>query len=126
MYRHLRKSYTCVSLIAQWYALLLAGMPYCWLVCQQHTTLHPTAGLPLKLSRVGCGQSLDGSPDVTGSPVGGTILFNQKKYISKYLCAVIGDIALCWVLYFTWAIMQVPCLSMVTKDPMVLIVRVGG
>jgi hypothetical protein len=29
--------------------------------CQQHTTLHPTTGLFLKLSRISLGRSLDGS-----------------------------------------------------------------
>jgi hypothetical protein len=38
---------------------------------KQHTTLHITAGLLLKLSRVGLGQFLDGRPDVAGSGVGG-------------------------------------------------------
>ena len=33
------------------------------LVSQQHTTLHPTAGLALMLRRVSPGQSLDGKPD---------------------------------------------------------------
>lgn len=33
---------------------------------QQHSTLHPTASLPLKLSRVYPGWSLDGTPDVAG------------------------------------------------------------
>ena len=53
-------------------------------VCQQHTTLHTTAGLLLKLSRVGPGQSLDGRPDAAGSgvggPVGGTLSSGLKKY----------------------------------------------
>lgn len=40
---------------------------------QQHTTLHPTAGLPLKLTRVGPCRSLDGSPDAAGSDVGGPV-----------------------------------------------------
>ena len=42
-------------------------------VSQQHTTLHTTAGLLLKLSRVGPGQFLDGGPDAAGSGVGGPI-----------------------------------------------------
>ena len=50
---------------------------------QQHTTLHPTAGLLLKLSRVGPGQSLDGRPDAAGSgvggPVGGTLSSGLKN-----------------------------------------------
>ena len=51
--------------------------------CQQHTTLHITAGLLLKLSRVGLGQFLDGRPDAAGSgvgwPVGGTLSSGLKK-----------------------------------------------
>ena len=35
----------------------------------RNTTLHTTAGLLLKLSRVGPGQSLDGRPDAAGSGV---------------------------------------------------------
>ena len=49
-----------------------------------NTTLHTTAGLLLKLSRVGLGQSLDGRPDAAGSgvggPVGGTLSSGLKKY----------------------------------------------
>ena len=41
--------------------------------CQQHTTLHSTAGLLLKLSRVGPGRSLDGRSDAAGSGVGGPV-----------------------------------------------------
>ena len=37
---------------------------------QPHTTLHTTAGLLLKLSRVDPGQSLDGRLDSAGSGVG--------------------------------------------------------
>jgi cytochrome c peroxidase len=40
---------------------------------QQHTTLHTTAGLLLKLSRVGPGQFLDGRPDSAGSGFGGPL-----------------------------------------------------
>ena len=50
---------------------------------QQHTTLHTTAGLLLKLSRVGPGQFLDGRPDASGSGVGGPVggtLSGLKKY----------------------------------------------
>ena len=51
---------------------------------QQHTTLHTTVGLLLKLSRVGPGQFLDGRPDATGSgvggPVGGTLSSGLKTY----------------------------------------------
>ena len=39
----------------------------------QHTTLHNTAGLLLKLSRVGPGQSLDGRPDAAAGGVGGPV-----------------------------------------------------
>ena len=39
----------------------------------QDTTLHPTAGLLLKLSRIGPGQFLDGRPDAAGSGVGGPV-----------------------------------------------------
>ena len=42
-------------------------------LCQQHTTLHTTAGLLLKLSKVGPVQSLDGRPDAAGSGVGGPV-----------------------------------------------------
>ena len=53
--------------------------------CQQHTTLHTTAGLLLKLSRVGPGQFLDGRPDAAagsgvGGPVGSTLSSGLKKY----------------------------------------------
>ena len=54
-------------------------------VSKQHTTLHPTAGLLLKLSRVGPDQSLDGRPDAAGSgvvgPVGGNLSSGLKKKI---------------------------------------------
>jgi hypothetical protein len=50
----------------------------------EHTTLHTTAVLLLKLSRVGPGQVLDGRPDAAGSgvggPVGGTLSSGLKKY----------------------------------------------
>jgi hypothetical protein len=50
---------------------------------QQHTTLHTTAGLLLKLSRVGPGQFLNGRPDAAGSgfggPVGGTLSYGIKN-----------------------------------------------
>jgi hypothetical protein len=49
----------------------------------QHTTLHPTTGLLLKVSGVGPGQSLDGRLDTAGSgvggPVGGTFSSGLKK-----------------------------------------------
>ena len=49
----------------------------------EHTTLHPTAGLLLKLSKVGLGWSLDGRPDAAGNgvgwPVGGILSFWSKK-----------------------------------------------
>ena len=48
-----------------------------------HTTLHPTTGFPLNLSRVCPGWSLDGTPDAAGSgvggPVGGTLSSGLKK-----------------------------------------------
>uniref|UniRef100_A0A8C8H8V5 Rho/rac guanine nucleotide exchange factor (GEF) 18b n=1 Tax=Oncorhynchus tshawytscha TaxID=74940 RepID=A0A8C8H8V5_ONCTS len=51
---------------------------------QQHTTLHPSAGLPLKLSRIGPGRSLGGRPNAAGSgdggPVGG-VLFSGPENI---------------------------------------------
>ena len=50
---------------------------------QKHTTLHTTAGLLLKLSRVGPGQFLDGRSDAAGSgvggPVGGTLSSGLKN-----------------------------------------------
>ena len=76
---------------------------------QQHTTLHPTAGLPLKLSRFGPGQfgpgqSLDGRPDAArsgvGGPVGGTLSSGLKT--TQWPRAVIGDSDLCRVLSFRW------------------------
>ena len=77
---------------------------------QQHTTLHTTAGLLLKLSRVGPGQSLDGRPDAAGSgvggPVGGTLSSGLKK-ISQCPREAIGDIALSRVLSFGWDVKRV-------------------
>ena len=98
-------------------------------LCQHHTSLHPTAGLLLKLlHRVGPGQSLDGRPDAAGSgvggPVGGTLSSGLKK-MSQCPRAVIGDTALCRVLSFGFDVKRVSCLSEVIKDPMALIVRVG-
>ena len=53
---------------------------------QQRTTLQPTAGLLLKLSKVDNGWSLDGRPDAAGSgvggPEGGTLSSGLKKYHS--------------------------------------------
>ena len=46
---------------------------WCPFSSQQHTTLLTTAGLLLKLSRVGPGQSLDGRPEDAGSAVGGPV-----------------------------------------------------
>ena len=50
---------------------------------QQQTTLHTTAGLLLKLSRVGTGQFREGRPDAAGSgvggPVGGTLSSGLKN-----------------------------------------------
>jgi hypothetical protein len=75
-----------------------------YLLGQQHTTLHttthPTAGLPLKLSRVGPCWSLDGRPEAARSGVGrpiGCILSSDLNKISQCLRAVIEDIALCRV-----------------------------
>ena len=79
---------------------------------QQHSTLHPTAGLPLKLSRVGPGQSLDERPDDAGSSVGGpvrgTFSFGLFKKKSQCPRAVIGDIALCRVQTLGW---DIKCMS---------------
>jgi hypothetical protein len=97
-------------------------------MCQQHTTLHPTAGLLLKQSRVGPGHFRDGRPDGAGSgvgwPVGGTISSGPQKI---FLCprAVIDKIALCRVQTFRWDVKWVSWLSVVTKVPMALTVRVG-
>jgi hypothetical protein len=54
------------------------------LYSQQPTTLHLTAGLPLKLHRVALGWSLDGRPDSAGSDVGGPI-HTLKKTVFLYL-----------------------------------------
>ena len=52
-----------------------------------NTTLHTTAGLLLKLSRVGPGRSLDGRLDAAGSgvggPVGGTLSSGLRKTYSN-------------------------------------------
>ncbi|CDQ82847.1 unnamed protein product, partial [Oncorhynchus mykiss] len=108
--------------------ILSCSCPLYFLYCrQQHTTLHTTAGLLLKLSIVGPGQSLDGRPDAAGSgvggPVGGTLSSGLK--ISQCPRAVIGDTALCRVSSFGWDVKRVSCLSEVIKDPVALIVRVG-
>ena len=54
-----------------------------WTFNQQQTTLNTTAGMLLKLNRVGPGQFLDGRPDAAGSgvggPVGGTLSSGLKK-----------------------------------------------
>ena len=75
-----------------------------------HTTLHTTAGLHLKLSRVGPSQFLDGRPDAAGcgvgGPVGGTLSISQ--------CAR-AVIALCRVLSFGWDVKRVSWLSEVIK-----------
>ena len=47
--------------------------------CQQHTT----AGLLLKLSRVGPGQFLDGRPDAAGSGVGGPVGITLSSGLEK-------------------------------------------
>ena len=54
--------------------------PMVFILSQQHTTLHTTAGFLLKLSRVGPGQFLDGRLDAAGSGVGGTLSSGLKKY----------------------------------------------
>ena len=59
-----------------------------------YTTLHPSAGFTLKLSRVDPGRSMDGRPDAAGSCVAGP-------------GNVIGNIALCRVLSFGWDVKQV-------------------
>ena len=55
-------------------------------ICQQHITLHTTADLLLKLSRVGPSQSLDGIPDApgggVGGPGGGTLSSGLKNYLN--------------------------------------------
>ena len=94
------------------------------LFSQQHTTLHTTAGLLLKLSRVGPGPGRDTAGSGVGGPVGGTLSSGLKK-ISQFPRAVIGDTALCRVLSFRWDVKWVTCLSEVIKDPMALIVRIG-
>ena len=70
---------------------------------------HVTAGLLLKLSRVGTGQFMDGRPDAAGSgvggPVGGTLSSDLKK--SQCPRAVIGDTAMCRVQSFGWDVKQV-------------------
>ena len=51
----------------------------------EYPSQHTTAGLLLKLSKVGPGQFLDGRPDSAGSgvggPVGGTLSSGQKNII---------------------------------------------
>ena len=70
-------TYTCILCIIH---IINGTYPY---LCQQHTTLHLTVDLPLKLSRIGPGQSLDGRPDAAGScvggPVGGTLSSGLKN-----------------------------------------------
>ena len=76
----------------------------------QHTTLHTTAGLLLKLSRVGTGQFLYGRPDAAGSGVGGPLggtLSSRLKNISQCPMAVIGDTTLCRVPSFGWDVKRV-------------------
>ena len=72
--------------------------------------MHTTAGLLLKLSRVGPGLFLDGRPDAAGSGVGGPVagsLFSGLNCFSQCLRAVIVDIALCRVLFFGWDVKPV-------------------
>ena len=52
-------------------------------ISQQHTTLHTTAGLLLKLRRVGPGQFLDGRPDAAGSGVGGPVEGSLSSGLEK-------------------------------------------
>jgi hypothetical protein len=58
---------------------------------QQHTSLHPTASLPLKLSRVGPGRSLDGRPDGVGWPEGGSFSSGQIKYYNNNIPMLQGS-----------------------------------
>ena len=74
---------------------------------QQHTTLHTTAGLLLKLSRVGSVQSGDERPDAAGSGVGGAVGGTLSSGLKKYPRAVIGDTALCRVLSSRWDVKRV-------------------
>ena len=60
---------------------------------------HITAGLLLKLSRVGPGQSLDGRPDAAGSGVGGTVGGTLSSGLRRSQGSEV-DIALCRVLSF--------------------------
>ena len=53
-----------------------------------------TAGLPLKLSRVGPGRSLDGRPGAGGSGVGGPVGGTLPSGLRRCSRAVIGDIVL--------------------------------
>jgi hypothetical protein len=77
--------------------------PRSYVTHQQHTNLHTTAGLFLKLSRVGPGQFLDGIPYAAGSgvvgPVGGTLSSGLKTYPNSP-----GEClgTLCRVLSFGW------------------------
>jgi hypothetical protein len=73
----------------------------------QHITLFSTAGLLLKLSRVGPGWSLDGRPAAAGSGVGGPVGGTLSSGLKKCPMAVIGDIALCSVLSFGWDVKRV-------------------
>ena len=79
------------TLLRKYNWLARLNMTFVFIICQQHTTLHTTAGLLLKLNRVGPGQSMDGRPDAAGSgvggPVGGTLSSGLK--ISQYPRAVI-------------------------------------
>ena len=57
---------------------------------KQDTTLHITAGLLLKLSRVGPGQSLDGRPDAAGSGVGGPLGGTLSSGLKNILLPCVG------------------------------------
>ena len=67
-------------------------MEHSTLALQAHTTLRPTAGLPLKLSRVG----LDGRPEAAGcgvgEPIGGTLASGLSRSQGSE-----GDVSLCRV-----------------------------
>ena len=90
---------------------------------QQQTILHPTAGLPLKLSRVGPGWSMDGRPDVAGSGFGGLVggtLSSSLKKTFQYPKPLI-DFPVC----FSNGTLNGCPDYVVTQDPMALIVTVG-
>jgi hypothetical protein len=71
-----------------------------------YTTLHPTAGWLLKLSRVGPGRSLDGRPDVAGSGVGGLAGGTLSPGLKKKI-PMPQDTAVCRVQSFGWDVKRV-------------------